>query len=59
MKQEVYGMVDQTHPTGVNVIDFITIASTGNAVDFGDLTHQQIIKICWRFSSPTRGIFLG
>ena len=31
--------------TSVNVIDFVTIASTGNAVDFGDLTAYR------RFSS--------
>ena len=41
----------------VNVIDYITIASTGDAVDFGDLhevaTQQAAI------SSPTRGIFAG
>jgi len=41
-------------PTALNVIDFITIASTGNATDFGDLlvaTHQQAC-----LSSHTRGI---
>ena len=25
----------------VNVIDFVTIATTGNAQDFGDLVNQQ------------------
>jgi hypothetical protein len=25
-------------PTNVNTIEFITIATTGNAIDFGDLT---------------------
>ena len=44
-----------TTPSNSNVIDFITIASTGDAVDFGDLigTASQ----CGGVSSPTRGIF--
>ena len=43
--------------TRYNVIDFITIASTGNAVDFGDLTatrgelelvlHLQLEDFLW------------
>ena len=40
-----------------NNIDYVTIAQTGNAVDFGDLTVGR-----GRFSgcsSPTRGVFLG
>ena len=28
-------------PITVNIIDYVTIASTGNATDFGDLTHKQ------------------
>ena len=28
-------------PSELNVIDYITIASTGNATDFGDLTAQS------------------
>ena len=28
-------------PSDSNVIDFITIASTGNAVDFGDITSAR------------------
>lgn len=40
-----------------NTIDYITIASTGNAVDYGDLT---IIRDGPQaLSSPTRGIFAG
>ena len=29
-------------PARKNVIDFVTIASTGNATDFGDLTTSKI-----------------
>ena len=44
-----------TTPSNVNTIDYITIAHTGDAVDFGDLqaTSSQIAAL----SSPTRGIF--
>ena len=41
---------------GVNVIDFITMASEGNAVDFGDLQNQ--LRYGGGIASPTRGIFL-
>ena len=40
-----------------NIIDFVTIATTGNAQDFGDLTSSR-----WKpsaFASPTRGVFTG
>lgn len=40
-----------------NVIDYITIATTGNATDFGDLVlATRQLGSC---SSPTRGIFAG
>ena len=44
-----------TTPSNVNTIDFITIASTGDAKDFGDLigTANQVGGV----ASPTRGIF--
>ena len=43
--------------TNVNVIQYITIASTGNAVDYGDLTvARRGIGAC---SSSTRGVFGG
>ena len=29
-------------PTNTNVIDYVTIATTGDAVDFGDLTAIRI-----------------
>jgi len=41
-----------------NVMEFVTIASTGDATDFGDLTEfgRQLNAGC---ESPTRGIILG
>jgi hypothetical protein len=41
-----------------NVIDYITIATTGNATDFGDLTlsRGEGLAAC---SSTTRGVFTG
>ena len=43
-----------TTPSNVNTIDYITIAATGNAVDFGDL--QGTTSQSAGLSSPTRGI---
>jgi hypothetical protein len=44
-------------PAIQNVLQYVTIASTGNAVDFGDLTLTiQSLASC---ASPTRGIFAG
>jgi len=40
-----------------NVIQYITIASTGNSVDFGDTTTG--IMYCAGFASPTRGMISG
>ena len=43
--------------TGLNTIDYITISSTGNATDFGDLTIARFqLASC---SSTTRGVFGG
>jgi len=40
-----------------NAMQYITIASTGNGVDFGDLDTQiSDLDAC---SSPTRGVFMG
>ena len=39
-----------------NVLNYITIASTGNASDFGDLT---VARITAAVSSTTRGVFAG
>ena len=41
-------------PDSVNIIDFITIASTGDATDFGDLLVATNQQAC--LSSHTRGI---
>jgi len=43
--------------TEYNTLQFITIASTGNAQDFGDLTRTRYGMS--GFSSATRGIFAG
>ena len=43
--------------TYYNTIEFITIASTGNASDFGDLTSTGTQPA--GTSSPTRGVFSG
>jgi len=40
-----------------NVIEYINISSTGNAIDFGDLIGTQILPA--PISSSTRGIFAG
>jgi len=43
--------------TYVNTLEYITIATTGNATDFGDLT--TILQAAASMSSPTRGVFAG
>ena len=40
-----------------NIIDYITIASTGDAIDFGDMTNQR--RLGATLSSSTRGIMAG
>jgi len=42
---------------GVNVIDYITMAAEGNAVDFGDLSAAKL-RYGGGVASPTRGIIL-
>jgi hypothetical protein len=44
--------------SNLNIIDYITIATTGNATDFGDLTEARWIGAN-AASSSTRGIFAG
>jgi len=46
-------------PTFSNVIDYITISSTGNAVDFGDMTTARGGLNSGSCSSSTRGIRVG
>jgi len=43
--------------TNFNIIDYITIASTGNATDFGDLSGSR--NQVGSAASATRGIFAG
>ena len=45
-------------PAVTNTIDFITIATTGNASDFGDLTRTTA-ECNGAAASPTRAIFAG
>ena len=42
-------------PTNQNQLEYITIASTGNRVDFGNMTINR--DGCTGLSSPTRGLF--
>ena len=48
---------DKSGDTITNVIEFITIATTGNSIDFGDAT-SNISTVANLFSS-TRGVFSG
>ena len=53
------GFIDPTQYSWVtnNTIDYITLATTGNALDFGDLTlTRATLASC---SSATRGVFGG
>ena len=45
-------------PSSYNTIDFCTIASTGNFVDFGDLTVKKE-NPSGNINSPTRGFWAG
>tara|TARA_A100001391_G_scaffold8666_1_gene5598 strand:+ start:1122 stop:2213 length:1092 start_codon:yes stop_codon:yes gene_type:complete len=51
----------RSNPAGtdapINTIDYITMAHTGNAVDFGDVTDPARNASCG--SSPTRGVMMG
>jgi len=42
-----------------NVIQFVTISTTGNATDFGDLTQARSISAMGQVSSATRSVFAG
>ena len=46
-------------PNKTNIIDYITIATTGNAIDFGDMSYTRANASNDGASSPTRGIFSG
>ena len=53
------GGTSSSTPSGnaSDIIEYITMAATGNAVDFGDLTTKSLRVN--GVASPTRGIFLG
>lgn len=51
------GILQTGGGTWLNTIDYITIASTGNATDFGDLTVAK--RYIGTASSPTVGLFAG
>ena len=44
-------------PNGTNIMDFVTIATTGNAADFGDTTSARAYSS--GVSSPTRAVNMG
>ena len=44
--------------TGYNIIEYVTISSIGNAIDFGDL-QQAKLALAGTASSRTRGLFFG
>ena len=50
-----YSMPGQSH---VNSMEYVTIASTGDGVDFGDLPNLDIVP-GYTGNSPTRGIIAG
>ena len=45
------------NPTNSDVIDYVTIASTGNAVDFGNLLGPKSGMVQTSCASSPRGIF--
>ena len=50
-------MAGGASPSKINTIQFVTIATTGDSVNFGDLTSAR--SNLGGASSPTRGLFLG
>jgi hypothetical protein len=51
------GQTTGSSDSAVNTMDYVTISSTGNATDFGDLLTQTRYGVAC--SSSTRGIFWG
>ena len=51
------GGADASPGTGTNFIEYVTIASTGDASDFGDLFHKT--RGSQGCSSPVRGVWAG
>ena len=56
MKLVEYLLVE--NQIGTVTIQYITIAATGNAIDFGDMTHNDGTGAMGA-ASPTRGIIAG
>jgi len=54
----IMGGLSPSHPNGDNVMQFITISSTGNSTDFGDLTREKYASY-GGIASRTRGIMVG
>ena len=46
-----------TPASNTNVIEFLTLASSGNAADFGDLTVTRSVLAAGQSNSKTRGLF--
>ena len=56
------GLVTPTPAVNLtNIIDFVTISTTANAIDFGDLLQggSNGIRRCGGLSNSTRGLFAG
>ena len=54
----IMGGLSAGHPNGDNVMQFITISTTGNSTDFGDLTREKYASY-GGIASRTRGIMSG
>ena len=54
----IMGGLSPSHPNGDNVMQFITISSTGNSADFADLTREKYSSY-GGIASRTRGIMPG
>lgn len=56
----LFAAVQATYSSGAsNIIEYITIATTGNSTDFGDLTISTAGNRKASTSSTTRGLFAG
>jgi len=54
----IMGGLSPSHPNGDETMQFITISSTGNSTDFGDLTREKYASY-GGIASRTRGIMPG
>ena len=54
----IMGGLSPSHPNGDETMQFITISSTGNSADFGDLTREKYSSY-GGIASRTRGIMSG